>query len=756
MSRGSREPTDDRLLIAHEKTQEQQEMPLSIAHPRPAGARSSSLIAVAGNPNCGKTTLFNALTGLRHKVGNYPGVTVEKREGAVAGDPALKLLDLPGTYSLSARSPDEQIAQDVLLGRLADTPRPDAVLIVVDAANLERNLYLASQVLELGIPAVIACNMMDLLEAAGHKLDIAGLSKRLHAPVIPTKGNRGEGVAELKAALRKVCAANLPQARQRAWTMSESIEREARDIAAAITASGFTEPQGAEGAALLLLSEGQVPPENHLPAAVRKSLTAALSRLQADPDMDISLEVTAGRYAWLGEVVDACLRRSTQRTHAFTDRLDGIFTHRIWGLLSFAAMMGLLFYSIFVLAVPLMNVIESGVQWTQTAIQTRMAAGPLRELLAEGIVPGVGNVIVFFPQICILFLFIGLLEDTGYMARAAFLMDRIMSRVGLHGKSFIPLLSSHACAIPGIMATRVIENPKDRLVTILVAPLMSCSARLPVYTVLIAACLPSAAWVKAVTLLAMYMLGITMALTMATVFKKTLLRGPTPAFIMELPPYRMPHLSAVLHVMWDRSKIFLTRAGTVILAITVLLWAGMHFPRSSERQARYETQRQQIRAATGSETGEQIDNLNKQEASEQLQNSYAGRFGRLLEPATRPLGYDWKIGIGLISSFAAREVFVSTMGIVYSVGDTEEDSAPLRERMREARWPDGRRIFTPLVAVGLMVFYVLACQCVSTIAIVRRETNGWRWPLFMFGYMTALAYTGALLVYQIGSALGLG
>jgi ferrous iron transport protein B len=306
------------------------------------------------------------------------------------------------------------------------------------------------------------------------------------------------------------------------------------------------------------------------------------------------------------------------------------------------------------------------------------------------------------------------------------------------------------------MATRVIESPKDRLVTILVAPLMSCSARLPVYTVLIAACLPGAIWVKAVVLLAMYLLGITIALAMATLFKKTLLRGPTPTFIMELPPYRMPRMAAVLHVMWDRSKLFLSRAGTVILAITILLWAGMNYPRSVERQSRYDGRRQQIQASAGPDAGVKIESLNKQETAERLQDSYAGRFGRLIEPAIRPLGYDWKIGIGLISSFAAREVFVSTMGIVYSVGEADEASTPLRERMREARWPDGRKIFTPLVAVGLMVFYVLACQCVSTIAIVRRETNSWRWPLFLFGYMTVLAYVAALLVYQVGSAIGLG
>lgn len=733
-----------------------QQMSTCVADQPISGGRKTFTIAVAGNPNCGKTTLFNALTGLRHKVGNYPGVTVEKREGVVLGEPSLRLLDLPGTYSLCARSPDEQIARDVLLGRMANTLRPDAVLIVVDATNLERNLYLASQVLELGLPAVIACNMMDLLKEAGHQLHLDELSRRLGAPVIGTVGHQNQGITELKAALRRVCTSGRPQARPRSWSLNEALESRICQVATAMAASGFAAPESADGAALLFLSEGELPANNHLPPDVRESLILALEQLRADPNLDLALEMTAGRYTWLGEVVDACLKRSGRKTHGTTDSLDRIFTHRIWGLLCFAAMMGLLFYSIFVLADPLMGFIEAGVTGLKQFTASHVEAGPLRDLLSDGIIAGVGNVIIFFPQICILFLFIALLEDSGYMARAAFLMDRIMSRVGLHGKSFIPLLSSHACAIPGIMATRVIENPRDRLVTILVAPLMSCSARLPVYTVLIAACLPGSSWLKAGVLLTMYGLGILTALIMATVFKKTLLRGPTPAFIMELPPYRMPRLTAVLHVMWDRSKVFLTRAGTVILAITILLWAGTHYPRNAPRAAYYEAQRKAIADSASPEGQAQLEAIDRQEAADQLQHSFAGRLGRFIEPAIRPLGYDWRIGIGIIASFAAREAFVSTMGVVYSVGEADEESLPLHQQMREARWPDGRKVFTPLVAVGLMVFYVLACQCMSTIAIVRRETNSWRWPAFQFAYMTVLAVTGALLVYQVGSALGLG
>lgn len=735
-------------------------MTSSMLHSTPQAApsrplKSKYVIAVAGNPNCGKTTLFNAMTGLRQKVGNYPGVTVEKREGIVAGDASMRLLDLPGTYSLSARSPDEQIARDVLIGRLRDTPRPDAVLVVVDATNLERNLYLATQVIELGLPTVVACNMMDLLREAGHRLDIEKLSAELGVPVIPTVAHRREGIQPLRAALKRACDDGR-EAPGRPWRLSDPLEREISAVAERMSASGYLDGTTAQGAALLLLSEGEVPADNHLPRDVRQALANSLERLQENPDADLSLEVTTARYGWIGEVVDRCMTRAEGAAATVTDRLDRVLTHRFWGLTIFGAMMLAVFYSIFSLAEPLMEGIEDGMEAMQGLVHGSLPEGVLRGLLADGVVAGVGNVIVFFPQICILFLAIALLEDTGYMARAAFLMDRIMSRVGLHGKSFIPLLSSHACAIPGIMSARTIENPKDRLTTILVAPLMSCSARLPVYIVLISACLPAATSTKVFTIFSMYTLGIVTALAMATLFKKTLLRGPTPAFIMELPPYRVPRIGAVLRVMWDRSKLFLTRAGTVILAVTIVLWALMSFPISAEREAEFEALRAQAAEEVADEEAlnERLAEINNREASEHLRHSVAGRMGRAIEPVIRPLGYDWQIGIAVIASFAAREVFVGSMGVIFAVGDADEESEPLRAQMRAATWPDGSTLFTPLVAVSLMVFYVLACQCVSTIAVVRRETNTWRWPVFMFVYMTLLAYVAAFIVFQVGSALG--
>lgn len=729
-------------------------MSIAVQSDRVASTQRTFLVAVAGNPNCGKTTIFNALTGLRHKVGNYSGVTVEKRDGVMVADPHVRILDLPGTYSLAAHSPDEEVARDVLLGRSTDTPRPDAVLVVIDAGNLERNLYLATQVIELGLPTVVACNMMDVLADAGHKLDTQKLSRILGVQVIPTVGSKGKGISELQSALRAVCRVS-PSAAVRKWRAPEPVEQELETIAQAAAAVGEASGCDRHGLATLYLSSAHPELTNPLDETTREALREARDRL-TEQRLDPARELTVARYAWLADIVRECLARAAMASASGTDRIDRLLTHRVWGLFIFAPMMALIFYSIFVLAAPIMDIIDAGVSHVRLGISSVMSPGVLRDLLTDGVIGGVGNVLVFFPQICILFLFIALLEDTGYMARAAFLMNRIMSRVGLHGKSFIPLLSSHACAVPGIMATRTIENPRDRLVTILVAPLMGCSARMPVYTLLIAACLPGSAWIKAVALLSMYGLGVLTALAMATLFKRTLLRGPAPAFVIELPPYRWPKPSNVFTVMWDRSKLFLTQAGTIILAMTVVLWALMNFPKDRTQAAQYEAQRTAIAQSGAADADQQMEALDQHIASEQLKQSLVGRLGRFIEPAIQPLGYDWRIGVGIIASVAAREVFVSTMGVVYSVGEADEQSKSLREMLAAAHWPDGRRVFTPLVAVGLMIFYVLACQCVSTLAVVKRETNSWRWPLFMFAYMSVLAYVAALLVYQVGSALGLG
>lgn len=729
-------------------------------------------IAVAGNPNSGKTTVFNNLTGLRAKVANYPGVTVEKREGFLRGT-KHSLLDLPGTYSLSARSPDEELARDVLLGRVPGTARPDAVLLVIDASNLERNLYLASQVLEFGMPVVIACNMMDAVAARGQFIDCAALSRELGVPVIGTVAATGEGLDAVREALLR--ARSLPSPPPRPWRLPEPMEDAARDAAAAMSASGVIPARSVRGGALLWLMDYLAGD-----AASRRSAERFLTRLQpahakalcgaADRLLEAMADSAAAaveaRYEWISGVAARVVRqnpqhdrrdrgangstaaRSTRPTaQSLTDRIDRILTHRVLGLAIFAGVMFMLFLSIFSWAEPVMGLIEAGQGALAGFVSGRMAEGPLRSLLTDGVIAGVGAVVIFFPQICILFFCLALLEDSGYMARAAFLMDRLMSRVGLHGKSFIPLLSSYACAIPGIMATRTIEDRRDRFTTILIAPLMSCSARLPVYIILIAAVFGDRTWLKAGVMFGLYALGTITAMLLALLFKKTLFAGPRPAFILELPSYHVPRVGALLRSTWDRSKLFLTNAGTVIFCVSVIVWALSYFPRYAESELPADA-RARIAAAVNDEAAR--DHIL---AAEQLKASYIGQLGHLIEPAIAPLGYDWRLGIGLLSSFLAREVFVSVMGITFAVGESDESSVDLRRQLQAATWPDGRLVLTAPAGVGLMVFYVFACQCISTLAVVKKETQSWRWPIFMFAYMSVLAYAAALAAYQIGSRL---
>ncbi|WP_348545763.1 ferrous iron transport protein B [Chthoniobacter sp.] len=682
-------------------------------------------VSIAGNPNCGKSTIFNALTGLRQKVGNYPGVTVEKKTGRFFGShgEAMELLDLPGSYSLQVRSPDEAVARDVLLGRQPDTPRPDVIICVVDASNLERNLYLVAQMLELNIPIVVALNMVDVAEKNGVVIDLMALREKLGVPVIPMVATKGVGLIELRQAVSRsplpppaICA-----------QMPIVLEREVMALAKQLPVAH----EVARGEALLLLTlhEAALDEVTHHDRAIVEATKVAQQRLLTAGIDPLSAPVDA-RYDWIGQVC-AAAHHSGDSHHAvsISDKLDGWLTHRVWGWVAFLGMMSLMFFCIFVVAQVPMDWIKDGAAALAKWVGDHLPESDLRGLLTDGVIAGVGGVVIFLPQILILYFFLGILEDTGYMARAAFIMDRLMSKAGLHGKSFIPMLSSFACAIPGIMATRTIENRKDRLVTILVAPLMSCSARVPVYTIMIAVLIPGySAWPKALIMLCMYFLGAIVAFGMAWLFKKKLLKGETPMLLLEMPPYRMPSWKGVAIRMWERSGLFLRRAGTVILALSILLWALATYPKPSDPKAT---------------------------PSEALAQSLAGRMGHAIEPAITPLGFDWKIGIGLIGSFAAREVFVGTMSIVYSVESKDkEDIEPLRDTMVAEKRADGSPVFTPLVCIGLMVFYVLAMQCISTVAIVRRETNSWRWPLFQIAYMTTLAWVGAFIVFQGGKLLG--
>lgn len=647
-------------------------------------------IALAGNPNSGKTSLFNSLTGLRQKVANYPGVTVESKTGLWTLRPDLppaRLIDLPGLYSLDAASMDEQIARDILIGRTSNVVKPEAIVVVVDATNLVRNLYLATQLIEGGIPLVVALTMFDLAEQSKIKIDLDKLSAALGVPVVPFVAKQRRGVQELARAVQ------------------------------------YAVEQQAPGLRRAFVSPGQAGPERRQQTLIK-------------------------RYALIERIVAEAVDFDDDGKPNVSERIDRVVTHRILGPLILLLTMILVFQAIFSWANLPMNLIEHVFGALGGAVRAHFPKGILTDLLADGVIAGVGGVLVFLPQIFLLFLFISVLEDSGYMARAAFLMDRVMRGFGLNGKAFMPLLSSFACAVPGIMATRTIENPKDRLATVMIAPFMSCSARLPVYTLMIATFFSGQKVFGFVSLgvliiLGMYLLGIAMAVIVSWLLKHTILNAPPTPFVMELPPYRVPSVVNIGHAVLTRVGLFVRRAGTVILAISILLWALAAFPQTTK---------------TGTGSSDLAYSTSEQTAAGsggQIRNSYAGRLGHYIEPLIAPLGFDWRIGIGLISSFAARETIVSTLSIVYNVGDDpSQESSNLTEAIRSARRSDGSPVWTPLVALSLMIFFVLACQCMSTVAVVRRETNSWRWPLFMVCYMLVLAYLGSLVTYQGGRLIG--
>ena len=648
---------------------------------------SDLLIALAGNPNAGKTTLFNALTGMKQKVANYPGVTVERKEGVWqlnGAKNAARLIDLPGLYSIDATSIDEQIARDVLTGKLANLPKPDALICVVDVTNLERNLYLVTQLLEYKIPVVVALTMIDAAENQSLEIDVAKLSRLLKVPVIPIKAKNKIGLNEL---------------------------------------------------AEKVLSEiGQ--PEQSLEKDYLETFPAFI---QDDDEIASDNSKIFARYNFISDIYQQTVKPKKTEERQISEKIDGILTHKFFGLLILVAVLLFVFQAIFSWAALPMDLLDGAFGSLADFAKTVLPEGIIADLVADGIIAGVGGVLIFLPQILLLFLFISVLEDTGYMARAAFLMDKLMSKVGLHGKAFLPLMSSFACAIPGIMATRTIENRRDRLATILVAPFMSCSARLPVYALMIAAffkgeTIYGVISLGAVLMLAMYFLGIITAVIVAFILKKTLLKSPPPPFVMELPPYRLPNFRTIFQNVFTRAGLFVKRAGTIILLISIILWALAYFPRTNAEP-------------TNGESAETV----------QLENSFAGTLGKTFEPVIKPLGFDWKIGIALISSFAAREVVVSTLSIIYNTGaDSTEESPSLISAIREAKDTNGNPVWTPLTALTLMVFFVLAMQCMSTLAVTRRETNSWAWTIFMFIYMTAIAYFAALITYQGGKFLGFG
>ncbi|HVH38293.1 MAG TPA: ferrous iron transporter B [Sphingomicrobium sp.] len=610
------------------------------------------LIAVAGSPNAGKSALFNALTGARQKVGNYPGVTVERKSGRLilADGRPVELVDLPGAYSLEPASPDEAVTRDVLLGRQKGERTPDALLIVLDASNLDNHLRFALQLLELGLPTVIALNMVDLARRDGLELDAAALARDLGVPVIETVAVRRRGIAELGQALDDMVSAPRCAVQKKVPSDLVQLQRKAREIAMAAVVS------------------------------------------------------------------EAPVRR-------WTHRLDTVLLHPIAGPIILAVIMFVMFQAVFAWSEAPVGWIESGMAWLSAAVSAAVPDGVLRSLVVDGAIAGVGAVVVFLPQILILFLFILLLEGTGYMVRAAFLMDKLMHGAGLSGRAFIPLLSSFACAVPGIMATRTIDDPKDRLTTILVAPLMTCSARLPVYTLIIAAFIPDRTvgpglGLQGLVMFGLYITGIVGALLAALVLRRGVLKGGGGGFMMELPKYQLPLLKDVLIGLWQRAQIFLKRAGTIILGTTILLWALASFPQARPGES-------------------------------QIEASIAGKIADGIEVVVRPIGFNHDIALALLPAMAAREVAVSAIATVYSIDATDEEaaSATLAQRL-QGRW-------SLATALAFLAWFVFAPQCISTIAVTRRETNGWKWPLFMVSYLFVLAYVAAGLTYWTAVAAGL-
>lgn len=737
-------------------------------------ARAQPLVAIAGNPNTGKTTLFNRLTGSNLKVGNYPGITVERHSGklVLSAGHEVEILDIPGAYSLSARSREEEIAIQAIAG-IPPHAKPNVVVLVVDATQLARNLYLVLQVLELDLPVVVALNMCDLLEKRGLTIDTDVLRAELGVPVVRVSALRDGEFDALRSAIEDVLARPelaMPGAR---WMPAAGpLQDDLRSVESALPAQwvasdalATARPNASRAKALALWALlsvdehdelGDVPPGVRAAVLERRAIAAKTGR-------QIDAEVIEGRYGWIDARIARVVRERPQ-ARGFSERIDGVLLNPWAGFPIFLLVMGVVFQSLFSWADPLIQFIEARFAdlgaWTASVLPN----GLVQDFVENALIAGVGSVIVFLPQILLLFLFIGVMEDSGYMARLACLMDRLMRALGLHGRAFVPMLSGYACAVPAILATRTMERQRDRVLTMMVIPLMSCSARLPVYGLVIAALFPAATvWgflpAQGLLMVAMYLFSTLMALAAAAVLSRTLFKAPSVPLIQELPPYRMPHWPSVLRMMWQRSQSFLVGAGTVILACTVVLWALLTFPKRTELTQRFDAQRAELQRTIQdpSELAERVSKLDAAESSEQLRESYGGALGHAFEPAIAPLGFDWKIGVGLVGAFAAREVFVSTLGVVYGAGkDADEKSQTLRALIREETRADGKPVYTPLVGLSLMVFFALACQCMSTLAAVYRETKTWRWPAFLFVYMTALAWVASFVVYQGGTLLGFG
>jgi ferrous iron transport protein B len=707
--------------------------------------RASASVAVIGNPNSGKSTLFNRLTGLRQTTGNYPGVTVEKHSGiAQLGSSAVELVDLPGIYCLGGFSTDERIAVDVILGRMDETPRPDGLLVVLDATHLYQGLYLLQQLMEMQLPTVVALTMTDAATASGIDISIEVLQRHLGGmPICPVVATTGRGLEDLKATLEHIAEAPAPPIPESWPELSSTADQLMQEVGGILqridVIQALIHPDSKRAAIL----------EQRLGASELDAVRASLFG-----DEPPQAAEARHRYRWVREVLHEA-QTQAPLLERFGARALRWFNRPWPATIMFFAVMALVFQAVFSWAAPLMDAIDAGAAALGAWLASALPGGALTSFLTDGVIAGVGSVIVFLPQILILFLFIIVLEDSGYLARAAFLMDRVMRGVGLSGQSVIPMLSSFACAVPAIMATRVIPDRRDRIATILAAPFMTCSARLPVYALLIAAFVPnqSVGWfnLQGLVLLGLYLLGIVGGLATAWLMKRSALRGPKPQFALALPEFRWPNPQTVAIKLMDRARIFLRRAGTVIFAVAIIVWALAYFPRSAEVEETLQAETARAEAAwSGAELEAQLRLIENQAAADQLEQSFLGRAGRLVAPVFRPLGWDWRVSAAVIAGFPAREVVVAVMGTIYAVGE-EAEEASLAGKLRSASWPDGSPIFTLPMVLGLLLFYAWCLQCAATIAVIRRETNSWRWPVFAWTYMTVVGYTGALLIYQLGS-----
>ncbi|MFK7958854.1 MAG: ferrous iron transport protein B [Lysobacterales bacterium] len=716
----------------------------------PIRKRGTVNIAVMGTPNCGKSTLFNRLTGLSQRIANFPGVTVERHVGSLQENGRnLELIDLPGTHSLSGYSQEERVAVDVLFGRAAGQRQPDGILAVVDATNLYQGLYLVQQLLELKLPLVVALTMGDAADSARIAIDHNKLGALLGgAPIFPVVATTGSGIAQLRSALGAI-GEQQPVVFESVWS---ELNVAARKVA---TETGFGEdPLKVAEVSRTLVDLAHNPEAVDLrrfPDATASAMKQQVGTLFDDgPALAQEARI---RYRWIRDVLDQ-VQSQGSGLQGMGTRVSQFFSRPIPGTLSLFVVMAIVFQAVFAWATPLMDLIDGATGSLSALAVSLLGEGALGSLVADGIIAGVGSVIIFLPQIVILFLFILLLEDSGYLARAAYLLDRVMRMVGLSGQSIIPMISSFACAVPGIMATRVIPSRRDRIATIMAAPFMTCSARLPVYALLISAFVPASKVgflnVQGLVLLGLYLFGIVMGILTALLMRKTAVKGEGSSFALMLPEFRMPNVQTVLIQLLGRVKIFLRRAGTMIFAVTVIVWALVYFPRA-DLQPMVEQQQSELSATLSPEARAQaLESIDNQAAAAQLEQSWLGRAGRAVAPAFAPLGWDWKITAAVIASFPAREVVVAVLGTIYAVGD-EAEEATLAARLKSSTHADGSLVFTFPVVLGLLIFYALCLQCAATLAVIRRETNSWRWPIFAWGYMTSLGYLGALLVYQLGS-----